>query len=229
MKKKNLSEFDFSQIDGKGRKRILSSKGGGIAIILLGRPGSGKDTQAELLAKKFGLIHIISSKFIEKVLKSRKKNVKLEGKIYNLEKERHLQKSGFLNTPEFISALIKSKIKSTAHRGKGIVMSGSPRTLRELKDELPLLDKSYGKDNYFFHIIIRPKEVYIRNLKRRRKDLPGLDTRKMIKKRLAVFMKDTWPVIKYLKFKKIIIDINGEQKIMKIHRDMLKILLPKLN
>ena len=68
-----------------------------IAIIILGRPGSGKDTQAELLAKKFGLVHIISSKLIEKVLKSREKNVKLEGKIYNLEKERHLQRSGFLN------------------------------------------------------------------------------------------------------------------------------------
>ncbi len=195
-----------------------------IAIILLGRPGSGKDTQAELLAKKFGLVHIISSKLIEKVLKSREKNAKLEGRIYDLEKERHLQKSGFLNTPEFVSALIKSEIKSAAYRSKGIVMSGSPRTLRELKDELPLLDKLCGKDIYFFHVIIRPKEVYTRNLKRRRKDLPELDTRKIIKKRLAVFMKDTWPVIKNLKSKKLIVDINGEQKISKIHKDILKVL-----
>jgi len=195
-----------------------------ITIILLGRPGSGKDTQAELLAKKFGLAHIISSKLIEKVLKSRKKNVKLEGKIYNLEKERHLQRSGFLNTPEFVSALIKSEIKSAAYRGKGIVMSGSPRTLREVKDELPLLDKLYGKDIYFFHVIIRPKEVYIRNLKRHRKDLPELDTRKIIKKRLEAFNRCTWPVIKFLKKQKRIIDINGEQKIMKIHQDILKVL-----
>ena len=36
-----------------------------IAIVVLGRPGSGKDTQAELLAKKFGLVHIVSSKIIE--------------------------------------------------------------------------------------------------------------------------------------------------------------------
>mgnify|MGYP001617372441 CR=1 FL=1 len=52
-----------------------------IAIILLGRPGSGKDTQAELLAKKFGLVHIISSKLIEKVLKSRKKALRLKEKF----------------------------------------------------------------------------------------------------------------------------------------------------
>jgi len=67
----------------------------GIAIILLGRPGSGKDTQAELLAKKFGLIHIISSKLIEKVLKSRRKSVKLEGKIYNLEKSAIYKEAAF--------------------------------------------------------------------------------------------------------------------------------------
>ena len=198
-----------------------------IAIILLGRPGSGKDTQAELLAKKFGLVHIISSRIIEKVLKSRSKNIELERRVYNLEKERHLQRSGFLNTPEFVSALIKSEIKSTAYRGLGIVMSGSPRTLRESKDELPLLNKLYGKNVFFFNVVISPEEVYIRNLKRRRKDLPELDTRKMIKKRLAVFMKDTWPAIKYLKSKKMIIGINGEQKIMKIHQDILKVLKSK--
>jgi len=196
-----------------------------IAIILLGRPGSGKDTQAELLAKKFGLVHIISSKIIEKVLESPEGSVKLEGKIYNLEKERYLQRrSGLLNTPAFVSALVKSEIKLIARRGKGIVMSGSLRTLRELKDELPLLNRLYGKNVYIFHVKISPKEVYIRNLKRRRKDLPELDTKKMIKKRLAVFMKDTWPVIKLLKKQKRIIDINGEQKIMKIHQDILKVL-----
>ncbi|MCX6813862.1 MAG: nucleoside monophosphate kinase [Candidatus Azambacteria bacterium] len=196
-----------------------------IAIIFLGRPGSGKDTQAELLAKKFGLVHLISSKLIEKVLKSRGKNIELEGKIYNLEKERRLQRSGFLNTPEFVSALVKFEIIRMAKSGYGIIMSGSPRTLGELKDELPLLDKLYGKNIFFFQVIISPREVFIRNLKRQRKDLPELDTRKMIKKRLAVFMKDTWPVIKYLKSKKMIIDINGEQKIMKIHKDILNKLL----
>ncbi len=185
------------------------------AIIFLGRPGSGKDTQAELLAKKFGLTHIISSKLIK---------VALKDKGAKVEKERYLQKSGFLNTPDFVSALVRAKIKSIAGRGKGIIMSGSSRTLPEIKDELPLLKKLYGKNVYFFHIAISPKEVYIRNLKRRREDFPELDTRKVIKKRLAVFNHETLPVIKYLKSKKLIIDINGEQPIAKIHKDILKIL-----
>ena len=71
---------------------------------------------------------------------------------------------------------------------------------------------------------INPKEVYIRNLKRHRKDLPELDSRKIIKKRLEVFTHDTWPVIKLLKKQKRIIEINGEQKIMSIHSDILRAL-----
>ncbi|MDP3004065.1 MAG: nucleoside monophosphate kinase, partial [Candidatus Azambacteria bacterium] len=86
----------------------------GIAIILLGRPGSGKDTQAELLAKKFGLVHVISSKLIKEVLLSDKKAVKLEGRIYDVEKERQKQKSGELNSFTFVAALVKNEIKKIA-------------------------------------------------------------------------------------------------------------------
>ncbi|MBI2635539.1 MAG: nucleoside monophosphate kinase [Parcubacteria group bacterium] len=200
-----------------------------IAIILLGRPGSGKDTQAKLLAKKFGLVHLISSKLIEESLKSKAKIIKRDSRAYNVEKERRIQKSGYLNTSAFVAALVKDEIKKIAQKGFGLVMSGSPRTLREFKEEAPMLLKLYGKNNiYFFHIIISPNEVYIRNLKRHRKDLPELDSRKIIKKRLEVYSRDTLPLIKYLKSQKRVADINGEQSIMKIHLDILKVLMPKV-
>ena len=195
------------------------------AIIILGRPGSGKDTQAELLADRFGLAHLISSHIIEKALKSKTKTIKIDSKAYNVEKERLIQRSGYLNTSAFVTALMKDEIKKTARRSLGIIMSGSPRTLGEFKEETSMIEKLYGKSNiYFFHVIIGQKEVYIRNLKRHRKDLPELDSRKIIKKRLEVFARDTWPVIKLLKKQKRIIDINGEQKIMLVHYDILRAL-----
>jgi len=196
-----------------------------IAVILLGRPGSGKDTQAELLAKKFGLIHLISSGIIKEVLAIKKEIIRLEGRVYNIDKERRAIRSGRLNSLAFVAALMKDEIKKVARSGRGLILSASPRSLTELKKEIPLLEKLFGRDNiYFFHVVISPKEVYIRNLKRRRKDLPELDTRKIIKKRLETFNRYTWPVIKLLKKQKKIIDINGEQKIMKIHRDILRAL-----
>ena len=196
-----------------------------IAIILLGRPGSGKDTQAELLAKKFGLVHIISSKLIENALKTSKKTIKLGGKTYDVLRERGHAHSGALVNLNFVAALVSNEIKKIARRGRGFIASASPRSLTEMKIELPLIKSLYGRNSiYIFHVIISPEEVYERNLKRHRKDLPELDTRKIIKKRLSAFNKYTWPVIKYLKSQKMIADINGEQSIMKIHLDILKAL-----
>ena len=200
-----------------------------IAIIILGRPGSGKDTQAELLAKKFGLVHIVSSKIIKKTLVSKQKEIKLDGKIYSVQKEQKNLHNGRLTTFTFVSALISNEIKSNFKKKKGIIMSGSPRSKTEFKKELPLFKKLYGdKNTFIFHVWISPKEVYIRNLKRHRKDLPELDTKKVIDKRLKMFNKYTLPVIKLLEKQKKIIEINGEQSIMKIHLDIIKVLLPKI-
>lgn len=199
-----------------------------IAIILLGRPGSGKDTQAELLAEKFGLISLVSSKLLERAFSGSKRTVTLEGKIYDVAKEHRHMHGGTLVNFNFVSNLVNDEIRRAARSGKGLIMSASPRSKTEAKKELPLLHKLYGDKVFIFHVYISPREVYVRNLKRHRKDLPELDTREIIKKRLDAFNRYTLPVIKKLEREKKIIEINGEQKIMKIHKDILKILLSKL-
>jgi len=199
-----------------------------IAIILLGRPGSGKDTQAELLAEKFGLISLVSSKLLERAFSGSKRTVTLEGKIYDVAKEHRHMHGGALVNFNFVSNLVNDEIRRVARSGKGLIMSASPRSKTEAKKELPLLHKLYGDKVFIFHVYISPREVYVRNLKRHRKDLPELDTREIIKKRLDAFNRYTLPVIRKLEREKKIIEINGEQKIMKIHKDILKILLSKL-
>jgi len=199
-----------------------------IAIILLGRPGSGKDTQAKLLAEKFGLISLVSSKLLERAFSGSKRTVTLEGKIYDVAKEHRHMHGGALVNFNFVSNLVNDEIRRVARSGKGLIMSASPRSKTEAKKELPLLHKLYGDKVFIFHVYISPREVYVRNLKRHRKDLPELDTREIIKKRLDAFNRYTLPVIRKLEREKKIIEINGEQKIMKIHKDILKILLSKL-
>jgi len=82
-------------------------------IILLGPPGSGKGTQAGLLAEKFNLYHLETSKLIERIIKSAKKGdfIKINGKKYDLEKEKKLWREGILCSPPFVTYLIKEKIE----------------------------------------------------------------------------------------------------------------------
>ncbi len=197
-------------------------KGFKIAVIFLGRPGAGKDTQAEFLAKKFRLLHLSSSRLIRDALKNRAKKLKLGGRTYDVSEERRLQKSGFLTTPSFAAALLKSKIRSAARSGRGIVMSGSPRTLLELGAEFPLLKNLYGRENVsFFYLKVSPSEALRRILKRHRRDLKKLDTREVIKKRQEVFRRETYPVIKRLKRRKLIVEINGGRSIKTVHKNIV--------
>jgi len=165
---------------------------------------------------------------LERAFSGSKRTVTLEGKIYDVAKEHRHMHGGALVNFNFVSNLVNDEIRRVARSGKGLIMSASPRSKTEAKKELPLLHKLYGDKVFIFHVYISPREVYVRNLKRHRKDLPELDTREIIKKRLDAFNRYTLPVIRKLEREKKIIEINGEQKIMKIHKDILKILLSKL-
>ena len=66
------------------------------AVVLIGPPGSGKGTQADLLAEKFGLIHIESSKIIEEKFKNASPDDLL------LSQQKKIWQSGELNDPKMV-------------------------------------------------------------------------------------------------------------------------------
>ncbi|PIV14112.1 hypothetical protein COS44_00850, partial [bacterium (Candidatus Gribaldobacteria) CG03_land_8_20_14_0_80_36_40] len=73
-----------------------------LVIILLGPPGSGKGTQAGLLADKLNLYYLESSKIIESnIMQAKRDDFEIiNGKKYSLTEERELWRKGILNTPE---------------------------------------------------------------------------------------------------------------------------------
>lgn len=133
-----------------------------IAMILYGPPGSGKSTQANLLADKFDLVHFDTGKFLEAIVhdpaRQKEKTIRRERKLFD---------SGILMTPSFVLREVKKEINLLARAGLGIVFSGSPRTMYEAEGMMPLLEKLYGKKNIFiFAISLSPAESVRRNSKR---------------------------------------------------------------
>ncbi len=139
-------------------------------VILFGSPGAGKGTQAELLADKFNLYYLETSKIIESNVMNAKKGeyVKVGSKKYYLLDEKKLWQTGILCSPPFVSFLVKQKISELAKEGRGILMAGSPRTLPEGKDQVPFLKKLFGVKNIRVVLIeIPPQQTIWRNSNRR--------------------------------------------------------------
>lgn len=223
-------------------------------IIILGPPGSGKGTQAEIISGKFNLFYLESAKIIDTNLANIKEGdfVMVDGKKYFLTEEKELRNKGILMSPPLITFWMKNKIKELAEAGRGLVMAGSPRTLYEAKEVMPLLKELYGFDNIEIILItLSDKEASFRSAHRRICSLvrhPILyyeetknlkicpldgsklitredDTPEVIKKRMNEYKERTLPLLDYLKKEGYEIkEIAGKQTPAELHNDILKAL-----
>ncbi len=118
-------------------------------IIILGAPGAGKGTQAELLAERFDFYHLETSKIIARNLADIKKDdfIEVDGKQYSLFEEKKRRDSGILISPPLITFWVKNKIKELKKQGKSVIINGSPRTLYEGEELIPFLKELYGTEN----------------------------------------------------------------------------------
>lgn len=234
--------------------RKHSNKNSKLAIIVIGPPGSGKGTQAELLAERFGLFHLETSEIIEKNLRDIKEGdfIIVDGKKYFLFEEKKKRETGKLMSGPLIAFWVKNKIKELAEEGKGIVTSGSPRTLYEAKKMAPLLKKLYEVKNIKIILLqLSAEEIIWRNSHRRtcklmrhpilysketvrltRCPLDGSnllfrkdDTAEAIKVRLKEYKEETFPAIEYLKTQGLEIKkVDGSPPPAIIFENILKIL-----
>lgn len=212
------------------------------AIMVLGPPGSGKGTQAELLAEKLGFFHFITSQVGKDYIRTHKDpETQRQMKIY---------KKGVLFEPPWLLKVVKEKTQEIAGRGKGIVYDGSPRTLYEAKGLYLFLVDIFGKENVMtLDIIVRDRELKNRLSKRLICDKDSnhvfissdllisggscpendggilnkrdLDDPKIFKTRMVEYRNRTIPGLKYLKKKRCVIVINGEQAIEDVFKEIL--------
>ncbi len=215
-----------------------------LVIILLGPPGSGKGTQAKLLAKKFKLEYLGSGN----ILRQRRKKGNFTGK-----RLKEVMRRGELVPSFVISRLLTDKLEELKNRPRlnGFILDGWTRILVEAE----LIDESldwyeWQKNVKIILINISDKESFDRLTKRKNcKDcgrfIPWIgefkklkrcdkcggllisradDKPKAIKKRLEEFKEETKPVIDYYKKQGRLIKINGEQSIENVFKDILKTL-----
>lgn len=226
-------------------------------VILFGPPGAGKGTQSELLKDKLGLFYFETSRILERTFKqaenfledSSKRYIEVDGEKYDILNEKKLWLEGILCSPPYVSYLVKKEIRDLAEQGESLILAGSPRTVYEGENIIPLLKELYGNEIKTVVMEISPEETIHRNSNRRlcelmrhpilyteeTKDLmicpldgsklikrEGLDDPESIKVRLDEYKNRTYPVLEILERNDIeVIKINGEQSPADVHKDIL--------
>ncbi len=174
-------------------------------LIMLGPAGSGKSTQDALIEKEFGYKPFIMGDILREEVK--KKTV-LGKKIYEL------IKGGHLVTLEMASTLIFEKVKKS--KSNKIIMDGFPR---EYYQSI-VFDYFLKTNNYkllgVIHLKLSKKESTKRLLLRKRHD----DEIKAIHQRLNDYHVITMKAIDKYRTEKKLIEINGEQSIENVFKEI---------
>ena len=203
-------------------------------IILLGPPGAGKGTQAEIICKNFSIPHISTGDMLREAIANETATGKLAKEIMD---------AGNLVSDDVIISLVKDRIKKEDCKN-GFLFDGFPRTIPQadalenqeifvnvvleltLKDEL-IINRMSGRrvhqpSGRSYHLEFNPPEkdgvddVTGEPLIQRDDDKP-----ETVKNRLEVYWEQTNPLIVYYRSKSVqtdlkYIEIDGSKTMEKV-------------
>ena len=203
-------------------------------IILLGPPGAGKGTQAEIICKNFSIPHISTGDMLREAIANETATGKLAKEIMD---------AGNLVSDDVIVSLVKDRIKEEDCKN-GFLFDGFPRTIPQadalekeeifvnvvleltLKDEL-IINRMSGRrvhqpSGRSYHLEFNPPkkggldDVTGEPLIQRDDDKP-----ETVKNRLEVYWEQTNPLIVYYRSKSVqtnlkYIEIDGSKTMEKV-------------
>lgn len=169
-------------------------------IVVVGQVGSGKSTQAQLLADRLGLpllnvgdlLYYASQESTERARKIKK-----------------IMESGGMVDDKTTLQLVEEHLRGEEH-GRGTVIDGFPRTLNQAqKFSIPIAK--------VFNIKVSDQTSTDRLLARGRSD----DTTEVIKNRLKIYHEETEPIIAFYNKLGILEEVDGERSVEEITQDIL--------
>ncbi|MFZ2199933.1 MAG: nucleoside monophosphate kinase [Microgenomates group bacterium] len=175
-------------------------------IIFYGPEGSGKSTQAKMLATKLALPCLISGDLVRWGAEFDK------GLIGDTCREALALGHYVADSEMFV--LWKGRLKQPDTQN-GWVIDGFPRNMTQAEFLADKLDKYGKKINIVFYLKVSEAVSIGRLLKRARKNPDGTmnDTEEKIKTRLALYKSQEADVLSHYQKQGVLIEINGDQDI----------------
>lgn len=175
-------------------------------IVLFGIQGSGKGTQAQILAKKWNLKIFETGGELRKIMKE-------ESMLGN--KVNEIVSRGDLVPNEIVMEIVEHFLEGISEADR-VLFDGLPRSMPQKETFDALLEKK-GRDTQGICLDVPRDEVVQRMKERGRAD----DTDEVIEKRIQNYENETVPVIEKYEAEGKMIRINGFQSIEAVTAEII--------
>lgn len=208
-------------------------------VILIGAQGSGKGTQADLLAGALGLPHISSGDLFRQAMAD-KTELGLKVKTY--------MDRGELVPDDLTVAMILSRL-ATPDCSAGVILDGFPRTIPQEQALDEGLQEVGKQIDVVFYLDVPREELLARlsgryickanqhvyNVNTRPPKTPGVcdldgsplyqrpdDTGEAVQRRLGIFFGETIHLLDHYREQGKLVTVNGNQGIEQVHASLLE-------
>ena len=171
-------------------------------IILIGIQGAGKSTQGNLLSEKLKIPYLSTGHIFRELAKEKSPEGRYIKETIN---------AGFLISNEKTQHVVSNYILRPEYQS-GYILDGFPRTVHQAENFEEKID-------YVIYLKVSDKEALwrISGREEERDD----ETLKAIRKRIELFHEHTKPVLDFYRTKHLLMEINGEQTIEEINKEIL--------
>ena len=166
-------------------------------LLFLGPPGAGKGTQANLLCKKYGLVHLSTGDLLRDEVSS--------GSVLGIQAAEIMNK-GELVSDELVLSIVEGRLVNI---NKGWLLDGFPRNVNQANSLKNLLEKINQPLEGVILIKVADDYLIKRLVERGRQD----DNEQVITNRLKIYREKTSPLIDLYKKQGILEEIEGNADI----------------
>lgn len=184
-------------------------------IVLLGGPGSGKSTQAKLIKKKYGLVHLSTGAlFRQEIAQHTEIGVIAEKVIY---------KGNYC--PDDLTLNMLNKHIVVAGHAKGFIFDGVPRTIEQAKKMDGINYSPAVPVSLVIYLFVSDEEITKRLLHRANEEDRSDDKDfEVTQQRIVNFHELTEPLARYYSEQGKLLTVSGMQSVDEVFHDIDAIL-----
>ena len=185
-------------------------------IVFFGPPGSGKGTQAKLLAKELNLLHLSTGDILrEKLNEADTLSIKLK----------QIMSSGNLVSDDILNQIIADKLISE-ECSNGFILDGYPRTILQSEFLLSFFKINNLNLDIIIDFKIAFKLVEERIMLRSKQEQRSDDNLDIVKTRLEKYTEETFPVSQFFSenFSQNFFIIDASKEVYIIQKELMNII-----